>query len=311
MFKYIIRRLLVAIPTLFLTITLIFFGLRVLPGDPAAAMLGDNATESAVEALREKMGLNEPLWKQYVDYLGSLLQGDLGYSFISNASVSSQLFSVFPDTLKLTLAGIFFGCLIGMPLGIFSALRQNTKTDGFLRFISMIGVSIPPFLLGIYMILIFSLKLNLFPSNGTGQGFIDELHHLFLPALTIGLILSATIMRYTRSSMLDEINQDYIRTARAKGIPERIVVYKHVLRNTLIPVITIIGVQMTGLLSGAVITEAIFSRPGLGSLALGAITTRDFPVLQGALILFSVAVVAVNLLVDISYSIINPKIRAK
>lgn len=311
MFKYIIRRLLVAIPTLFLTITLIFFGLRVLPGDPAAAMLGDNATESAVEALREKMGLNEPLWKQYVDYLGSLLQGDLGYSFISNASVSSQLFSVFPDTLKLTLAGIFFGCLIGMPLGIFSALRQNTKTDGFLRFISMIGVSIPPFLLGIYMILIFSLKLNLFPSNGTGQDFIDELHHLFLPALTIGLILSATIMRYTRSSMLDEINQDYIRTARAKGIPERIVVYKHVLRNTLIPVITIIGVQMTGLLSGAVITEAIFSRPGLGSLALGAITTRDFPVLQGALILFSVAVVAVNLLVDISYSIINPKIRAK
>ena len=282
-----------------------------MPGDPAAAMLGDNATESAVEALREKMGLNEPLWKQYVDYLGSLLQGDLGYSFISNASVSSQLFSVFPDTLKLTLAGIFFGCLIGMPLGIFSALRQNTKTDGFLRFISMIGVSIPPFLLGIYMILIFSLKLNLFPSNGTGQGFIDELHHLFLPALTIGLILSATIMRYTRSSMLDEINQDYIRTARAKGIPERIVVYKHVLRNTLIPVITIIGVQMTGLLSGAVITEAIFSRPGLGSLALGAITTRDFPVLQGALILFSVAVVAVNLLVDISYSIINPKIRAK
>lgn len=310
MLKYIVRRLLVALPTLFLTITLIFFGLRILPGDPATAMLGDNATEAAVEALREQMGLNEPLWKQYFAYLGSLLQGDLGYSFISNASVSSQLFSVFPDTLKLTLVGIFFGCLIGMPLGIYSALRQNSKTDGFLRFISMIGVSIPPFLLGIYMILIFSLNLNLFPSNGTGQGFIDELYHLFLPALTIGLILSATIMRYTRSSMLDEINQDYIRTARAKGIPEKIVVYKHVLRNTLIPVITIIGVQMTGLLSGAVITEAIFSRPGLGSLALGAITTRDFPVLQGALILFSVAVIVVNLIVDISYSLINPKIRA-
>ncbi|WP_077213222.1 ABC transporter permease [Bacillus dakarensis] len=309
MFKFIFRRLLVTLPTMFLTISIIFFGLRILPGDPAVAMLGDNATPAAVEALREEMGLNEPLWKQYLAYLGDIVQADFGESFISGESVSAQLFAVFPDTLNLTFFGIIFGCVIGIPLGIISALKRNTKIDNFLRFISIIGLSVPPFLLGIYMILAFSLKMAIFPSMGTGEGFLNQIYYLILPSLTIGLILSASVMRYTRSSMLDEINQDYIRTAWAKGIPEKLVIYKHVLRNTLIPVVTVIGLQMTGLLSGAVITESIFSRPGLGSLAIGAITTRDFPVLQGCLVLFAIAVMVVNLLVDISYSIINPRIR--
>lgn len=310
MFKYILRRLLVTLPTIFITISIIFFGLRILPGDPAVAMLGDNATPEAIAALRDQMGLNAPLWQQYLVFLGNVVRADFGESFISGEAVTAQLFSVFPDTLNLTLFGIIFGCLIGIPLGIYSALKRDSKTDNVLRFISIIGLSVPPFLLGIYMILAFSLKLAIFPSMGTGEGFWGQLFHLVLPALTIGLILSASVMRYTRSSMLDEINQDYIRTAWAKGIPEKIVIYKHVLRNTLIPVVTVIGLQMTGLLSGAVITESIFSRPGLGSLAVGAISTRDFPVLQGCLILFAFAVMFVNLIVDISYSIINPKIRA-
>lgn len=309
MFKYILRRILVTLPTIFITISIIFFGLRILPGDPAVAMLGDNANPETLEALRENMGLNDPLWKQYLQFLGDLAQGNLGESFISGKSVSSQLIAVFPDTLNLTILGIFFGCLIGIPLGILSALKRGTKVDNLLRFISIIGLSVPPFLLGIYMIIAFSLKLSIFPSMGTGEGFFGQLYYLILPALTIGLILSASVMRYTRSSMLEVINQDYIRTAWAKGIPEKLVIFKHALRNTLIPVVTVIGLQMTGLLSGAVITESIFSRPGLGSLAIGAITTRDFPILQGCLILFAIAVMVVNLLVDISYSLINPKIR--
>lgn len=309
MLKYVLRRLLVTLPTIFITISIIFFGLRILPSDPAAAMLGSNATPEAIEALRDKMGLNIPLWQQYLNFLGDIVRADFGDSFISGKPVTSQLFAVFPDTLNLTIFGIVFGCVIGIPLGILSALKRDSKMDNVLRFTSIIGLSVPPFLLGIYMILAFSLKIAIFPSMGTGEGFWGQIFHLILPALTIGLILSASIMRYTRSSMLDEINQDYIRTAWAKGIPGKIVIYKHVLRNTLIPVVTVIGLQMTGLLSGAVITESIFSRPGLGSLAVGAITTRDFPVLQGCLILFAVAVMVVNLLVDISYSIINPKIR--
>lgn len=309
MLKYILRRLLVTLPTILITISIIFFGLRILPGDPAVAMLGDSATPEAIEALKEQMGLNIPLWQQYLIFIGNLFKGDLGESFISGKPVAEQLVSVFPDTLNLTLLGILFGCLIGIPLGIFSALKRGTNSDNVLRFVSIIGLSVPPFLLGIYMILAFSLKLAIFPSMGTGEGFFGQIYHLVLPALTIGLILSASVMRYTRSSMLDEINQDYIRTAWAKGIPEKLVIYKHVLKNTLIPVVTVIGLQMTGLLSGAVITESIFSRPGLGSLAIGAITTRDFPILQGCLILFAVAVMVVNLLVDISYSLINPKIR--
>ena len=268
MFKYIVRRIFVTLPTIFLTISLIFFGLRILPGDPATVMIGDNSSPEAVEALREKMGLNEPIWIQYLDFLGSVVRADLGESFISGEPVSRQLLSVFPDTLKLTLFGIIIGCVIGIPLGIVSALKRETKLDNLLRFLSVIGLSIPPFLLGIYMIIVFSLKIPIFPSMGSGEGFIGEIYHLILPALTIGLILSASIMRYTRSSMLDEINQDYVRTAWAKGVPEKVVIFKHLLRNTLIPVVTVIGLQMTALLSGSVITESIFSRSGLGSLAM-------------------------------------------
>jgi ABC-type dipeptide/oligopeptide/nickel transport system permease component len=308
-FKYILRRVLVSLPTMILTISIIFFGLRVLPGDPAQSILGENANPEALEKIREQMGLNIPLWQQYFYFLGDTLQGNFGDSLISGKAVSEQLLESFPNTLLLAFASIIIGCMIGIPLGILSARKQNTKMDTGIRLFAMVGISSPPFLLGILMILAFSLKIPIFPSMGLGEGFWEKLYHLLLPSLTLGIILSAVMMRFTRSSMLDEINQDYIRTARAKGIPERLVIYKHVLRNTLIPVVTIIGLNMTSLISGAVLTETIFSRPGLGNLAVGAIIARDFPVLQGCLILFTVVVMVVNLLVDISYSMINPKIR--
>ena len=309
MFKYILRRVLISLPTMILTISIIFFGLRVLPGDPALSILGESANPEALEKIREQMGLNVPLWQQYFYFLGDTLRGNFGESLISGKAVSEQLLESFPNTLLLAFASILIGCMIGIPLGILSARKQNTKMDTGIRLFAMVGISSPPFLLGILMILAFSLKIAIFPSMGLGEGFWGKLYHLLLPSLTLGIILSAVMMRFTRSSMLDEINQDYIRTARAKGIPERLVIYKHVLRNTLIPVVTIIGLNMTSLISGAVLTETIFSRPGLGNLAVSAIVARDFPVLQGCLILFTVVVMVVNLLVDISYSMINPKIR--
>jgi ABC-type dipeptide/oligopeptide/nickel transport system permease component len=309
MLKFIVRRIIVSIPTFLILITIVFFGLRVLPGDPAISVLGPQASAEALENLREQMGLNVPLWQQYIHFMGDTLRGDFGKSLVSGKDVMGQLAEKFPSTMFLTFMSIFIGCLIGIPLGILSARKKNTKLDSGLRFISLFGISVPPFLLGILMIILFSLKIPIFPSMGAGTGVWGSIYHVLLPAITLGLILSAVFIRFTRSSMLDEINQEYIRTARAKGIPERIVVYKHLLRNALIPVITVIGLNMTSLISGAVITETIFSRPGLGTLAVEAIFSRDFPVLQGCLILFSIVVLTINLLVDISYSIINPKIR--
>jgi len=307
--KYVTRRLLVAIPTIFITISIIFFSLRILPGDPALAILGENASEEALQNLREQLGLNLPVWQQYIHYIGDLLRGDLGESISSGTPVIQMIQENFGSTIILSIASIMLGCLIGIPVGILSALRPNSWIDNFVRFISMIWVSVPPFLLGILLILAFSLKLNLFPSMGAGEGIWGTIHHMILPTFTLGLILSGVMMRFARASMLEEINQDYIRTAKAKGIPINVVIFKHALRNSLIPVITVIGIDITALISGAVITETIFSRPGLGSLAVGAIMTRDFAILQGCLVLFAVLVIIVNLLVDISYSIVNPKIK--
>lgn len=308
--RFILRRLLIAIPTIFITFTIIFFTLRVLPGDPALVILGDNASQEALQNLREQMGLNLPVWQQYLQFLLELLQGDLGTSLNGN-SVTQILINNFGPTMILTFSSIIVGSVIGIPLGILSALRPNSWIDSLVRLMSMTWLSIPPFLLGIILMLVFALKLSLFPSIGTGQGFWNTLYHLILPTLTLGFILSGVMMRFARSSMLDEINQDYIRTARAKGIPRQKVIFKHALRNSLIPVITVIGIDITTLISGAVITETIFSRAGLGSVAVNAIVTRDFAILQGSLILFAILVVVVNLLVDISYSLVNPRIRPR
>jgi ABC-type dipeptide/oligopeptide/nickel transport system permease component len=307
--RYLIRRFLVAIPTIFITISLIFFILRVLPGDAALVVLGDNASDEALENLRNQMGLNVPIWEQYFVFLGNIFQGDFGVSIASGIPVSELIAANFGHTMVLTFASILVGSIIGIPLGVFSALKPNSLVDNIVRAFSMTWISIPPFLLGIILILVFSLNIAIFPSMGVGEGFFGGLYHLALPSFTLGLILSGVMMRFARASMLEELNHDYIRTAKAKGVPTYIVIFKHALRNSLIPVITVIGLDITALISGAVITESIFSRPGLGSLAIDAIVTRDFAVLQGCLILVAFLVVVVNLLVDISYSIANPKIR--
>jgi ABC-type dipeptide/oligopeptide/nickel transport system permease component len=309
MAKYIVRRILFAIPTMFITLSIIFFSLRVLPGDPALAILGEGASEEVLVKLREQMGLNLPVWEQYLNYLGGIVRGDFGVSISTGKPVSEMIQSIFPHTMMLAVGGLFVGCLIGIPLGIVSSIKQNTAMDNVIRFVAMIGISFPPFFLAILLMIGFSLKIELFPSMGAGEGFVESLYHLVLPAVTLGIILGAILMRFVRSSMLDEVNQDYVRTARSKGVSEKLVIYKHVLRNSLIPVITVIGLDITALLSGAILTETIYSRPGLGSMAVGAIIARDFPTLQGCLVLFTVLVVVVNLIVDVSYSLVNPKIR--
>ncbi|WP_342431172.1 ABC transporter permease [Neobacillus sp. FSL H8-0543] len=309
--KFLVRRILVAIPTVFITLTIIFFALRVLPGDPALVILGENASEAALENLRKQMGLDLPVWQQYLHYLGDIFTGNFGESIASGTPVMTLIADNFVPTIALSISSIVVGCILGIPIGILSALKPNSWIDFIMRVFSFIWLSSPPFLLGILLILAFSLKLNIFPSMGSGEGFWGSLFHLILPTFTLGLILSGVMMRFARASMLEEINQDYIRTAKAKGIPNRVVVFKHALRNSLIPVITVIGIDITALISGAVITETIFSRPGLGSLAVGAILTRDFAILQGCLILFALLVIFVNLIVDVSYSFVNPKIRPR
>ncbi|QRG66796.1 ABC transporter permease [Brevibacillus choshinensis] len=309
MAKYIIRRILIALPTMFITLSIIFFSLRILPGDPALAILGEGASEEVLAKLREQMGLNVPVWQQYVNYLAGIFRGDFGESISTGKPVSEMIQSIFPHTMRLAIGGLIVGCVIGIPLGILSAIKQNTTMDNAIRFIAMIGISFPPFFLAILFMVVFSLKIELFPSMGAGETFMENLYHLVLPSLTLGVILGAILMRFVRSSMLDEINQDYVRTARSKGASEKLVIYKHVLRNSLIPVITVIGLDITALLSGAILTETIYSRPGLGSMAVGAIVARDFPTLQGCLVLFTILVVGVNLVVDVSYSLVNPKIR--
>ncbi|MBS4214693.1 ABC transporter permease [Neobacillus rhizophilus] len=309
MLKYSIRRILLTIPTIFITISVIFFVLRILPSDPASVILGDNATPEAIQALREKLGLNTSVWAQYLHFLQSMIQADFGNSIATGRSVSDQIISLLPYTLELTLASILIAVIIGVPIGIYSAIKRNSISDALVRLFALMGISMPAFFLGILLLLVFSLKIPIFPSMGAGENFVGNLYHLALPALSLGLIEAGIVMRITRSSMLDEVNRDYVRTAKAKGIPKKMVISKHILRNSLIPVVTVIGLNMTTLISGAVLTEAIFSRPGLGSLAVGAIETRDYPTLQACLVLFCILVIFVNLIVDLSYSILNPRIR--
>lgn len=309
MLKYTIRRLLLSIPTIFLTVSIIFFVLRILPGDPTMVIAGENATEEAIQAVREKLGLDVPIWQQYLVFLGSLVKADFGNSLVTGNPVSHELISLFPYTLELAVISVIIATIIGVPLGIIAVFKRDTFADAVCRLFGLLGISIPSFFFAILLLLVFALKIPLFPSMGAGEGVGGNLYHIVLPALSLGLIEAGIVMRITRSSMLDELNRDYVRTARAKGIAKRKVIIKHVLRNTLIPVITIIGLNITTLISGAVLTETVFSRPGLGSLAVGAIISRDYPILQACLVLFSVLVVSVNLLVDISYSLLNPRVR--
>ena len=313
MFNYVLRRILQSIPILFVVLTLVFVVVRILPGDPAVAALGDYASKDAVQALRERMGLNAPLWLQYLRFLGGLFRGDLGVSVITGYPVASQVFEVLPHTLELTFCGIVFGYVCGIPLGILAAIRRNTFIDYFNRIFSLLGLSIPAFYLGILLILLFCIQFPLFPVVGAGS-FSDpaeNLRHLFLPALTLGLLMTAYITRMTRSSILETIREDYVRTAYAKGVMDRVVLYKHVLRNALIPIVALGGLYAVVLIGSSVMVEIVFSRPGLGKLMVGAIKQRDYTTLQSVMVIYAIIVVVLNLATDLVYGLIDPRIKYK
>jgi len=311
MFSYVARRILQSIPILFVVLTLVFVIARILPGDPAVAALGDYASKEAVSALREKMGLNAPLWVQYFRFLRDLVQGNLGRSIITGYPVGAQLMKVLPYSLELTFSAILFGFVFGIPLGIPAAVRRNSFIDYFNRVFSLMGLSIPAFYLGILLMLVFSIRFKLFPVVGGGDlsNLSSNLRHLFLPALSLGLIMTAYVTRMTRSSLLNILREDYVRTARSKGISERVVLLKHALRNALIPIVALGGVYAVVLIGSSVMTEIVFSRPGLGSLMVGAIKQRDYTTLQSVMVFYSVIVVVLNLMTDLVYGLIDPRIQ--
>jgi ABC-type dipeptide/oligopeptide/nickel transport system permease component len=310
MISYIIRRILLVVPIILVVLTLVFLLIRVVPGDPAVAALGDYASKEAIEAFRQRMGLDAPLWLQYFRYLSGVFRGDLGRSFITGVPVASQVASVLPYTLELTLAGLLFGVVFGIPLGILSAIRRNTLVDYLSRTFSLAGLSIPAFYLGILLILLFAVYLRLFPAVGAGSFSdpLDNLRHLFLPALTLGLIMTAFTARMSRSAMLNILQEDYIRTARSKGLAEWVVLYGHAFRNALIPIVTIVGIYAIVLIGSSVMTEIVFSRPGLGRLLVGAMKQRDYNTLQSVMVIYTGFVVFINLLTDLVYGIVDPRI---
>lgn len=311
MTRYAIRRLLVAIPTLLAAYTLVFLFIRVAPGDPAVAALGDYASAEAVQALRERMGLNAPLWVQYVRTLAGYLRGDLGHSLITNIPISTQIASALPHTLELTFAGVLIGSLLGIPLGVVAAVHRNRFADYMSRVLSLAGISIPAFYLGILLILAFAVQLRWFPVMGAGDFSepVKNLRHLALPALSLGIIMTAFVARMTRSCFLNVLREDYVRTARAKGLCERAVLLIHSLRNALIPVVAVLGTQAALLIGDSVMTEVVFSRPGMGKLIVQAMLQRDYIALQSLIVVYGAFVVLINLITDLSYGLIDPRIR--
>jgi len=302
-YAYIVRRLLLAVPVLIGVSILVFSIVRFIPGDPARVIAGVQAPQSAVERVRREMLLDEPLHTQYFVYMGNLLQGDMGRSAFTRRPVAVELYERFPNTLILTVAALGIATVLGMSAGIISATKRYSLFDNFVMLLALAGIAIPVFWLGLMLQLLFSVNLGWLPSSG-----MDTWRHLILPALTLGLATTALIARITRSSMLDVLGQDYINTARAKGLVERIVVYKHALKNALIPVVTVMGLQFGILLGGAVLTESVFSWPGVGRLLVDSILARDYPVVQGAVLVLALFFVLINLVVDIIYALLDPRI---
>ncbi|MCG5487301.1 MAG: ABC transporter permease [Sinorhizobium meliloti] len=310
--SYIIKRLLSAVLIMWAVATLVFFAMRVVPADPAEVVLGDYASQELIKSFRQKLGLDLPIWQQYANFLAGLLHGDLGRSMVTNQPVAEQIFSLFPYTLSLALASLVVGAAIGIPLGVVTAVRRNTIVDSAGRLFALAGFSFPGFYLGVILLIVFSVHLKWFPvvhSVSEGAGLLEHLHKLVLPACSLGLIQAAYITRLTRSAMLETLSQDYVRTAYAKGLPKRVVFFKHALRNVLIPVVTAMGLYTGSILGGSVLTETVFSRPGLGKLLIGAIAQRDYTLIQSGLMMFAFIVLIVNLLVDLSYAIFDPRVK--
>ncbi len=301
---YLLARLLSATVVIFGVLCLVFFLIHLVPGDPVEVMLGESARPADREALRQALGLNLPIGVQFVHYLDGLLHFDLGTSLHSKRPIAEILLERLPATLELSLAALLVAVLIAFPLGVLSAVRKDSVWDHLAMGVSLFGVAIPNFLLGPLLIMVFSLWLGWFPVSGR-----EGLASLVLPALTLGTALAAILSRMLRATLLDVLNEDFIRTARAKGLSPRVVIWKHALRNALLPVITLLGLQLGALLGGAVITEVVFSWPGLGQLVIEAIQRRDYPLVQACVLLISLTYVVVNTCTDVAYAVIDPRIR--
>src|SRR5215470_16242764 len=301
MLRYVPVRLLYTIPVLWLVVSVVFLLIHLVPGDPIQQMLGEGATASDIQSLRHAYGLDVPIGRQYVNYWKGVLHGDLGRSLRLDQPVSRLIAQRYPWTLQLTVASMIVALAISVPAGVRSARRRNRWDDRVLSFVSLLGLSFPNFALGPILILFFAIGLGLLPVSGAGTWA-----HLVLPAITLGGSLAAILTRMIRTAMLEELGQDYIRTARAKGLPERTVVYKHALRNAMIPVLTVLGLQFGALLAGAIVTETIFAWPGVGRLTVQAITNRDYYLVQGCILAIGLTYVGVNFLTDVLYSVANP-----
>jgi peptide/nickel transport system permease protein/glutathione transport system permease protein len=309
--SYIVKRLIAAAPTLLAVLTVVFLVVRVIPGDPAQVILGDQATAEATAALRARLGLDRPLAVQYVEFVGRALRGDLGNSMVSGRPIIDELVAALPHTIDLTLASLLLGCVIGIPAGIWAAQHRNRAIDYATRVFSLIGLSFPVFVSGIYLLLVFALYWRLFPVIGAANpnDFVDRMHRLVLPTVNLGLVMAAYITRVTRAAMLQVLGEDYVRTARAKGVPARLVIRRHALRNALIPVVTVVGLYLGILIGNSVLTEIVFNRPGLGKVIVGALSQRDYTMLQGLLVVYCFVIVVVNLLTDLTYGMIDPRVR--
>ncbi|MEM7130874.1 MAG: ABC transporter permease [Chloroflexota bacterium] len=313
MFHYIAKRVFFAIPTVLAVLTLVFVLVRILPGDPAEAALGDYASQEAVEALRLKMGLNHSLPVQYLHFLADVLRGNLGTSMITGKSIAEQLAFVLPYTVDLTVASVLVGVVLGVPLGLYMALRHNRFGDYLGRIFSLVGLSIPAFYLGILLMLLFGITLDLFPVMGAGRREIlsERLTYLVLPSVTLGLIMTAYVTRMTRSAMLNVLGEDYIRTAHGKGLFKRRVLVQHALCSALIPIISIVGLFTITLIGSSVMIETVFNRPGLGKLMIGAMKQRDYTMLQSIMIVYAGVILFVNLGTDLLYAVVDPRVRAE
>ncbi len=311
MLRFVIKRLLTAIPTLWAVLTTVFILVRVVPGDPTIAILGDQASEAARAELRDKLGLAKPILAQYVDFMSQIVQGDLGRSLSTNRPITDDVLAVLPYTIELTLASLLVGTVIGVPLGVLAAEKRDGFADWFARLFSLAGVSFPAFVSGILLLIAFAVELRWFPVISTSKPgdpwgrFVA----LVLPSLNLGLLMVAYVTRVTRSGMLKALGEDYVRTARAKGLPHRIVVWRHAFRNVLVPVVTVVGLYLGVLIGNAVLTEIVFNRPGIGKLIVTALNQRDYSLLQGLMVVSAFAIVVANILTDLTYGLVDPRVK--
>ncbi len=305
-FLALVKRLALVLPVIWAVVTLVFLLIHIVPGDPVRNSLGENATEQQLMELRQKLGLDLPLSQQYVNYWKGLVRGDLGASLVSGEDVFEKIMSRYPATIQLALAGLAVAIFIAVPLGVTAGSNQGKWLDNVASVVSLLGISTPGFVLGPLMVYLFAIKLDLLPVGGR-----DGIEYLILPAITMGAALAAILTRMVRSSVIEELGEDYVRTARAKGLAERQVIYKHVLKNGLIPVVTVLGLQFGVLLAGAIITETIFSWPGLGRLTIDAINARDYPIVQGCILMIALTYIVANVLTDFAYRLLDPRIKVE